>query len=346
MRYIIFPLLAVLLLTSCNTINLVTIDVRNPATITFPPDVTNVLIVDNTPVSIKDNNEKKEGDEPSILTVDSAKTILLKSLNQFMNEEKYFSKVETYPYHTNGSDDLTHLTERKVQSLCNEREADALISLDLFTISGQLESEITGYMGSYRMLGTKLGILVSTYSKDGTPYRKPIVQLDSLYREESVDWSRVNSSILPLNDLIVEISVKGADNLTGKFIPSWQQQERWYYSSKSSKMKDAEKLVKTTKWKEAADIWTSLYNNEKNSKKKIRLASNIALAYEYIDDIDNAQEWIKKAYDLLPPKSSSDLALQVMAYKSILDRRVKAMPVLHEQLGIDDTAEDNQDMVE
>lgn len=346
MKYILFPFFIVLLLASCNTVNLVTIDVRNPATITFPPDVTNVLIVDNTPASTKVNSEKKNSEEPSVLTVDSAKAILLKSLNQFMNEEKYFSKVETYSYHTNGNEELTYLTERKVQSLCNERKADALISLDLFTISGQLESEVTGYMGSYRMLGAKLGVLLSAFSKDGTLYRKPMVQLDSLYREETVDWSRINSSILPLNDLLVEISVKGADNLTGKFIPSWQQQERWYYSNKSSKMKDAEKLVKTTKWKEAADIWTSLYNNEKNTKKKIRLASNIALAYEYIDDIDNAREWISKAYDLLPSKSDSDLALQVIAYKDILDRRAKAMPVLYEQLGVEDTPEVNQDIAE
>lgn len=344
MKYIFSTLIAILFLSSCGTsINLQSISVRNPAIVTFPENVTNILIVDNSPPYKEDDkhnhDDKKENNELGILTGDSARTLLLKSLKQYMSEESYFSKVELYPYRTNNrsADEVAPLSKRKVQSLCIERGADVLISLDLFTISAHIETENTAYFSNYSILSTRLGTLVRVYSNDGSQYTKPIVQLDSLFREESADWSKIKSNIPEINSMITEIATVGADRLTGKFIPSWQMQDRWYYSGSSSKMKEADKLAKQNKWKAAADIWNSLYEKEKNSKKKIRLASNIALANEYLDDVENAIQWINTAYDLLPEKSKTDLALQIMKYKQILEKRGKTMPLLYEQLGIEET---------
>lgn len=345
MKQLLYIFSIILTLASCNSTNIVTIDVRKPASITFPPEVSNILIVDNSPklASLPQQEDNKDG-ELHVLTVDSAKTILLNSLNQFMNEEKYFGEVKLYPYRTNNAlEEVKALSGRKVQSICAEQGADAIISLDLFTISGQLESENTGYLESYHILGTKLGTLVRVFSEDGELYEKPIVQLDSLYTESFSRWSKSKENILQLNNLMAEICTIGADNLTGKFIPSWQSQNRWYYSSGSSKMKAADKLAKAGKWEEAASLWQNIYENERNYKKKARLASNIALAYEYQDKTEEALSWINKAYELLPQQSRSDLSLQIIAYKAILDKRVKSMSKLHEQLGIDDEIENNQE---
>lgn len=345
MKHLIYLFSIALIFTACNSTNIVTIDVREPATISFPPDVTNILIVDNTPIIIPltKEEENKTNEDIHVLKIDSAKKILISSLDQFMNEEKYFAEVKTYPYRTNNTrEEVNTLSERKVQSICKEQGADAIISLDLFTISGQLESENTGYLESYQMLGAKLGTLVRVFSDNGELYSKPIIQLDSLYRESTSRWGKSKENTLLLNDLIAEICAVGADNLTSKFIPSWQHQNRWYYSSKSSKMKAAEKFAKTNKWEEATTIWKSLYEKENNKKKKARLASNIALAYEYLDKPEEALNWINKAHEQLPQKSNSDLSLQIMAYKSILDKRVESMPKLYEQLGIEAESENDQ----
>lgn len=348
MKYIYPLVILIIILSSCGTsTNLLTISVRNPASITFPPEVTSIVIVDNSPPYKEDDNHDHDHDnksktgEQTILTGDSSRTLLLKSLQQFMSEESYFNKVELYPYKTNNSaaETVVPLSKRKVQAICIERGADALIALDLFTISAQIETENTGYFSNYSILGTKLGLLVRAYSNIGNQYGEPIVLLDSLFREESTDWSRLKSNVPEINSLITEMSIVGADKLTGKFIPSWQTQERWYYSNSSSKMKEADKLVRQAKWKEAADIWNSLYQQERNTKKKIRLAFNIALANEYLDDTENALSWIKSAYDLLPQKSDDDLSLQVMKYKQILEKREKTMPVLYKQLGIEEIQE-------
>lgn len=352
MKHISLFIIIILMLSACGTsTNLLTISVRNPAAITFPPEVTNVIIVDNAPPYKEDHSHDEDHDNKSkvektkIMEGDSAKTLLLKSMLQFMNEESYFNKVDLYPYKTNNNTDgkVNALSKRKVQSICIEKNADALISLDLFTISAQIETEDIGYFSNYSILATKLGLLVRAYGDDGNIYGKPIVLLDSLFREEASDWSKLKDNIPEINSLITEMSVVGADKLTSKFIPSWQVQDRWYYSNKSSQMKEADKLVKQTKWKEAADIWNNLYEKEKNTNKKIRLAFNIALANEYLDNVENAQIWINKAYEMLPDKSNnSDLSLQVVQYKKILDKRGNIMPVLYEQLGIEEIS-NNED---
>lgn len=342
MKYIIIFITIILSASSCNTLKITTIDVRKPANVTFPSNVTDIIVVDNTPKEKTSKGENKLGDIP-IIKLDSAKSVMLSHLGQFMNGERYFNKVEIYPYRTNGSvsQEVSPLSTRKIQSICHESNANALISVDMFTVSGELDTESTGYLSSYRIIAAKLGALVRVYSEDGNLYSAPIVLLDSLYREENLDWSKINSSIPPLNDLIVELSVLAADHLTGKFIPSWQQQDRWYYVNNSSKMKEAAKYAEQSKWKEAVDIWKILFEIEKNTKKKIQLSSNIALACEYLDEIDNAVIWINTAYNLLPPNKDSDLSNQITTYKNILEKRQNVMPLLYKQLGIDENKEDS-----
>ena len=337
MKQVLSSIIFIYILSSCTTTNIISIDIRQPALVSFPPEVTNVVIVDNSPTLNDEADAENPNNGTSILPMDSARTIFLNSLNKFMSEENYFNKVEIYPYKTyNGSDnDIALLSARKVQTICQEKDADALLSLNLFAISAQLETENTAYFSNYSILGTKLGVIMRVYAKDGSQYSAPIGLVDSLFRQEATDWSRIKRNVDEINSLITEMSVVGADKITGNFIPSWKTSQRWYYSDNSSEMKQATKYVEQGKWLEAADIWGKLYDNSKPTKK-IRLASNIALANESSDDIENAVKWITSAYNMLPEKSRSELAIQVALYKAELDTRLKNIPKLNEQLGIEE----------
>lgn len=342
MKYIISFIIVLLAFSSCNSVNYMTIDVRQPALISFPPEVTKVLLVDNS-YSEKPIQEDEKTPKNSVISEDSCRAILLKSLRQFMDEEKYFIKVDLHPYNTySGMDgDMKPLSPRKVQSLCLENDADALISLDVFVISAQIETENTAYFNNYNILGSKLGVIIKPYASDGSEYiKQPIVLIDSLFREEAVDWSSLKGNINEINSLITEMATVGADKLTSQFIPSWKSVTRWYYSDNSSDMKQAAKLASQGKWQEAATIWTRLYNEENKLIRKARLASNIALADECLDDIENAKKWINTAYELLPNQSKSELSTQIVLYRNDLILRENNIPKLYEQLGIEDIKEE------
>lgn len=326
---------------SCATTNYINIDVKEPAAVTFPVEVKNVLIVNNS-ASVNDD----ESDKSSVLTTDSAKAIMLSSLRLFMSEEKYFDTVALYPVATNKTeivDKTRPLSPAKVRSICRQRKADALITLDLFMVSAQLESENVSYFNDYSFLSSHIGTIFKIYNKDGSQLSRPVVYLDSLFLENNTDWGNRQNSIPQINNLVTDISIKAADNLTSAFIPSWKSQNRWYFSDSSKEMKMASKYVNEGKWAEAAEVWGTLYENENNKTKKIKLASNLALANECLDDIENALAWIDIAYDMLPEKSNSEFAVLTLRFKNALLKRSNERPKLYEQLGLTFMDEDSNE---
>lgn len=344
-KYTIPIFLLLLNLASCVTTNYLTIDVREPATVSFAPEIKNIVIVNNSASQadeeIQTNGEKKN--DLSVISTDSARLLFTHSLQQFMTEEKYFDKVDVYPYATNSGkgSEIKLLSARNIQTICNEKKADALISLDLFLVTAELESMDTEYFSVYNVLEAKIGTMMRVYNMDGSQLSPPIAHLDSIFMEGFTDWSRLSNSIPEINKLVSDISVKAADDITGVFIPSWKTQDRWFYSDNSKQQKETLLLVKSGKWQAAADIWYGLFEKETNRNKKIRLASNIALANENLDDIDNALSWINIAFDLFPNASKSDLTTEVTKYRELLLKRENNIPKLYQQLGIDIPVEED-----
>lgn len=336
--FLYFALLFIL--TSCGaTANYLTIDVKEPAIVTFPKDMKKVLIVDNSASDPRNEMEDASVRSPfNIISNDSAKSIMLSSLTQFMNEEPYFESVRLYPQNTNTNSsfgEIKNLTPSKIRSLLRQEKADALISLDLFGVTAGIESESVYYFSDYSFLETHVGAILKVYGANGNLIAKPVGYIDSLFFEGNGDWSQRKSSISEINGLVSEISLKTADNLTSAFIPSWSSQPRWYFAWNSPEMKKATAFVLENNWAEAADVWSLLYDNETDNNKKIKLASNLALANENLDDIQNASDWITIAFDLLPNKSRSELALLTVQYKKILAERLLKKSKLYEQLGLD-----------
>ncbi len=343
MKYIYINIIAAILLSSCaSTVNFISIDTLEPAVVTFSPEVTNIVIVDNSPLGEnaddgEETTNKKGQSGESILSMDSVRTIMLNSLQQFMSEENYFTKVSLYPYRTNSKesfDDVRPLSPRKVQAICNDNKADALIALDLFVMTARIESENTYYFNNYNYLSAKLGTILRVYTRDGAEVM-PIAYVDSLFSEGGASWDIKRNNIREINTLITDMSIVGADRLTGKFIPSWKSHERWYYTDGSAKMKEAEAFVKAGKWQEASDIWESYYSSEKSANKRAKMASNVALAHECLDDIAGAVSWINAAFDELPQSSKSELSIRTVAYRNDLITRYNNASALKEQIGVD-----------
>lgn len=349
MKYILYTIVFALITASCApTASLVSIDVLEPARISFPPEVVNVMIVDNSPSQAEEalivNGEANANID--FISTDSVKAIMLRAMSQFMNEEEYFGEVNLYERNTNGdnSTEMKPLTARKVQSIAREGNADMLIVLDLFSTSATSEYVNTEYFEGFNLFTAKIGAILRTYDDAGEPLSPPILHLDSLYRESSTTWVNRSNSIEQMNGLIYDIAIQSADKLARTFIPSWKTYGRVLYSGGSKQHKEAAALVKEGKWAEAAEIWTSLYNTEKNRNKRIQLASNIALANEYTDNIEDAVRWINEAYNALPENSKSPLAFEVFQYRIELIERQASIPELYKQMGIpteedSDTAE-------
>lgn len=335
MKYLYAIIISLIILSSCISTKYVNINVYDPALITFDSTIVNVIIVDNVPDSknqldsIVNNNW---GTEFITLSADSAKWALTKSLAQFMDEEQYFNRVARYRYVTGRDstfDKNLPLTKTDIADICEKTESDALISLDQIIISPTIE-KISDYPSTINLLEIKTGVLLRTYKADGTMLMPNITMIDSLYWEGIELRNRIIKPLPDFEEATMEAAVNLADKLVDVYIPHWRETQRWYYSIG----KNASKAAEQAQWSEAAVLWNEIFDKEHNNdSRKARLAFNIALANECMDDIENAIKWIDIAFYLIPQHNNTILADHTTVYRNELMKRKIDKEKLANQIG-------------
>ena len=84
-------------------------------------------------------------------------------------------------------------------------------------------------------------------------------------------------------------------------------------------------------WGSARELWIHVYNRQKKGNAKFRAAYNVALSYEMTGDMDNAEEWLKKASDCV--KSGSEEEMVLKYYMSQFVKRKVEFGKLNIQMG-------------
>ena len=94
-------------------------------------------------------------------------------------------------------------------------------------------------------------------------------------------------------------------------------------------------LANRKQWQEAISVWQSYYESERNNVSKAKVANNIALVYEMLDDIDSAYNWATIAFDLFHEATANgSLDRRRSAfYKKELERRKDSSNKLNMQTG-------------
>lgn len=326
-NYIIISLITSIFI-SCNTVNIVSIDVRKPASISFDKDIKNVVIVDNTPVN--EDSIYIEIDRALVynteIPMDSSKISFFNAFTQFMNDEHFFDSIGLYTTNNQVITDVNTLNNEQINEIVKDTEADAIIAINQLYLAGKLENQ--SYYVPYSLLELKSGVIFNIYANDGTMIYPVNLQSDSLF------WTNSEESLPTIQKAGNEIAITAADNLTKKFIPYWETQERFLYNDNSKEMKQASKLFNNNEWKEAAKVWGKVYYDDKSKvNKQIRAAANIALANEYLDDIENALVWISIADNLLlESDKNKSLTEQITYYKKILEYRLYESSKVKKQL--------------
>lgn len=343
MKYIIPIIFAIAILWSCATVktSYIQMDVYKPAIITFPEDVKTVLLVDNA-VFNTTVSEESEDEETLRIFTDTAKAALLRYIQLYISEEGYFDKIDVYPTILNHDINrgVKNLSISEIERLCKETGADALISFDKLEIPNSFKSEITYTPDNYEQLISGFGLVENTFSSLFRIYDKNGMLIDAIESEIPLVFYLVDeydnkNAYAILMQMTVQALPHIADDITTKLIPTWSTQERvCFYMDKES-----ETLIKENKWAEAAEKWGELFDGEKDKNKKVLYAYNIALANEYLGDIDNALWWIELAKEMAPVNSKEEeeykvygyaskslqIALYVSDYYKILEKRYEDM---------------------
>ncbi|GAB6010501.1 DUF6340 family protein [Viscerimonas tarda] len=317
-------------LSSCSTIETIRISVEKPAQVTLPPSIRSIVIVNNAvqqPDSIGYTIVNGKGEDDVVVPSDSLNAInnmLTQALAQFMDDEKFFDKVTLFdkPLRT---DNVflaeTLIDDTTIQRIAAETGADAVVSLDRFLTKIILIKQAR-YHTNLSMLEVKIQAKFRVYSNEGKLMGPPVSFNDTLY------WNDANEYVpFPgMKEGLKQAALHTADKMVPMFIPYWMEQNRWYYTNSGGKMMKATQYAVANKWKEAALIWGEVYETEESSVRRAKLASNIALANEMLDDVENAMNWANISYNLFEEcfqnhRSTDTDLFRIMAFRDELKRR-------------------------
>jgi len=334
--------LLLVFLTSCNSLNFINIDVKKPAQVTIPATVRSVAIVNNSAVQPSNiGHENVEGKEENNIEVhtDSLGIILTQATAQFIGEENFYDNVVAY--NTPLRADNLYLTEAYIDSatidrIIAETGADAIVSIDRLLVSSRHLTVVINGKKEPKSLCLGIDARIRIYMPPTYQAYGPVSYKDSVCWAGTWRDSYYSEDIPEREEALKHIVLRAADRISLALVPSWETEERWYYSDANTEMKKASVKASANDWLEAAKIWGELFDKDKNTTKKAKLAMNIALANEMLDDMENASVWVDIAIEnfKLAGRKDEDRDLKLSElYKKTLNERISDSKKLDIQTG-------------
>jgi hypothetical protein len=334
----VFPFISIvfLLVTAggCSGIKFLTVETCEPAQVVLPADVHSLVVVNNVvqqPDGVGHNNRAigRSQSERVKASSDSVAIFYTEALAQFLDEEDYFYLVFYYKEPLRSD---THFFQEQpllpetMNRIREETGADAVISLDKLIIQTDKRDHFRQQGYTYSDLTGKISSTLRVYipTMDG---KIPTVHYEDSLRWEGFDIrdNRIYSeAMIPSREEAMKLlAVRAAEKMTHVFAPHWITQERWYYTSGSSLMREGAALAQNNEWQEAIAKWETYYRTRSNKIDKAKAASNIAFAHEMLDEMEEAYTWAVIANDLFTEQAGTNSleSRRSLIYKNELNRR-------------------------
>ena len=306
--------LSVCFLASCSSVNYVGIETYNPAEVTFPGKVGKVLVVNNA-VCQPDNvgcEFMLFGEKVDTFRVkaDSALVDACIGLGKAIADGPYFDDVLLY-HDVVRTDDVYYedqkLTDEQVRVLCEETDADAVVSLDrmLFDSKKMVKAYADGFVRG------EIQVRVSGVLRSYIPGRpNPLATIhlsDSVYFfEEAPNLVLLDKVLLSSEEALRTAAEYVGAKASPNFVPHWENETRWFYSGMGTDWKEATAYARLEKWDKALTRWKHIYDKTNSRKYRARAASNIALGYEMETKLEEACEWATRSVGLFKETEGED----------------------------------------
>ena len=340
----IIPLAFFVFFSSCRSSYYeITIEVQEPASITLPIDVTELLIVNNAIEQPNDVGIVRTYKESTVdgypISFDSISWTVAISSMSYIKDAEFFDEVFLFNESVRTDNDWMvgiPLTEEFRNEIFNTQGFDGIVSIDriLFKLDEHVNpSALTDFIDMKAEGQVTCSIYL--YAKE-----KPLTTFsisDSLFykRTVNVDMETVFKEI-PENFLF-NLAYNMGEKLAHNITPSWTTATRIVYVGMEARMQEAYNYSKNNNWATAESIWLKEYNKKSKDSDKGKLANNIALANEMQDKLEEALFWAEKAKEHFLNSNSSKNSY-INNYIPELQKRIQNSQMLNFQLlGIDES---------
>lgn len=210
----------------------------------------------------------------------------------------------------------------KVQSICTDEKADALLVLENFDsnsnlVVAALTNQVQNVMRGERPradLPSQVRVNVLAYWRLYDPSTKTIVDQYTSTRNMTF-----NGVIIP-PDALPNAAYAAGEEYVSRFLPSYYTVRRdMYKKGKGSAKGDfqaAFRRAEVANWQGAIDAWIAIVNRGDRVSAG-RACLDIAVSYEVLKNTDQALQWAKKAYEDYGDQLGRDYAKILLERKDI-----------------------------
>jgi len=321
----LFTFCGIVSLISCETTSVIPIRIYDPAKIKLPDSAYCFTLVNrlNFPIGKESNDIKSEIDSFALNNIAHQK--LFEGVEDVLYGSELIDTVTIVQKAREDKDSLNFDIELKsmnwdtIRAISERNRSDVVISLDGLNITNVYSAKPAYSFGSYfdalfYRIGT-LKIYLSALFRVYDPEKMYLIE--KYFYSDTIFWESEGTSLhsairnLPSKkDAISEAAYWSGFNYGERFIPKWEDVDRFYFTRGHPKLREASILTREDKWLDAAKIWKVMaYGPDKKAASCAAL--NMALVSEMNDNLDAALNWAKKSYSL-DKKESVEQYLKVL----------------------------------
>jgi hypothetical protein len=324
---------------SCSSVYQFAIEVQEPAPLSLPPYITNVLIVNNsvpqpdsTGISLIIQEKPYEGGE---VRLDSAAKRAVISFATHLRETRFFDQVASLSVSirsdSNWMNTLT-LPETLKSQAFDTLGFNGIISIDRFFL--QFFQKMSDRYNNAINLRSSADCSIYVNGKQN-PFTSFTVS-------DSLTFIGIDGGARYILDKYSESLIEYyatiiGEKLSQQIVPGWSEKARYFYTGYQSRMREASRFTEKGDWIHAIVLWKEEYEQASKPQMKGKLASNLALAYEMSDLFDIALQWAdiaKNHFNENDPANSSLENTRIDTYIKDLKKRIKDNYLLDLQWGV------------
>ncbi len=327
-------LLILACLQACVATSPLTLEVLEPALVSIPPEIESVGFVNASYYPVESGlvsdtltPEYRQG----LYIMDTiVNNKIFEGLERALEESPAFETNTLKPFRfgrKDTSDFQKPLKSSVLDMLQDETETDALVVLEHYRFSNR---KISGYNLQHFEYEVHLLVygmsLWRIYDMENREIIDEYVQHDTLEWIATDPYSQeaAMNGLPELINALRETCYQSGYYYGSRILPLWVEVQRIIFMRGSKTLREAYYYTRAGEWERASRIWTRLYRSS-NKSLAAKAAYNMALFHEIHDRLDEAIEWINRAWLL---KTDS----LIKRYREILLMREKARGKLMQQM--------------
>ncbi len=340
-RYSIFSIIGcIAFIYSCAGTRDMQVEVQRPALITINKDIQSISILNRSvPTAPAGIENIVTGERP--LQDKELSEECIRGLEQTLITSPRF-KVKRCAATMNAADPKSlsigaPMDWALIDSICKADSTEAVLVLEFFDTDfsilnpGATAANAIGGLVN----GTSSTVQVQGTAKAFAGFRVYYPKTKSILYEDNFDfkkhWSQTSTNpadaiakMIKKNAALIDVSYATGYEFAMNIVPLYFWEHRDMYKGKKGLSVIGERQALAKDWEGAIKTWKEIYETERKPKKRAKAAFNIALGYEVMGDLNQAQIWVQRAY----VEGGKSTALN---YSNIIDYRLREQDKLKEQ---------------